>query len=496
MPNAKNEDMGIVLWFLRRGQGWSQTELGKSANIPPNLLNAYEQGRKTLSRERLLRLISFMALPPETIDETLGRLEANRTAGRGAAAAGGLSLTRRRVEEVAVHVGRMAAELTRSALSLLAFEAEAMEAREGARRFWARLEARPADERLALIEDSLEPPTWALCELVCAKSIEMAPSSPAQALELAGLALRIAERCRGDEWLRKRTQGYAWFHVANARRVANGLPGSVAALATATKLWEAGAPGDPGLFNEAIVLALEANIRKSQRRFPEARKRIEEALAADRGELRGKLLLTKSQILRAQGDIEGSTEVLRETIPYVDEQRDPRTALGVRSQFLLNLCLQDRAIEAAPHLREVEAIAGRLGQEVDLVRVGFLQGIIAAGLGSAEEAEEAFEQARRRFSGSRPPLVFDYSLVSLELGLLLLKQGRTSEVKTLAEQMAWVFSTQGVQVEALAAIRMFCDAAKREAATLEMARSVIRFLHQSQHDPGLKFGETEEAGIP
>ncbi len=39
------------------------------------------------------------------------------------------------------------------------------------------------------------------------------------------------------------------------------------------------------------------------------------------------------------------------------------------------------------------------------------------------------------------------------------------------------------------------DAAKREAATVELARSVIRFLHRSQHDPGLKFGETEEAGI-
>jgi tetratricopeptide (TPR) repeat protein len=488
--------MGIVLWFLRRGQGWSQVKLGKTADIHPNLLNAYEQGRKTLSRERLLHLISFMALPPETIDETLDRLDANRTAGRGAAAAGSLSPTRRRVEEVAVRVGRMAAEFSRDALSLLAFEAEAIEAREGARRFWARLEARPADERLAVIEDSLEPPTWALCELVCAKSIEMAPSSPAQALELAELALRVAERCPGDEWLRKRTQGYAWFHVANARRAANGLPGSVAALAKATKLWEAGAPGDPGLFNETLPLWIEATIRKTQRRFPEARKRIEDALTADRGELRGKLLLTKAQILQSLGDIESSTEVLRETIPYVDEQRDPRTALGVRSQFLLNLCLQDRAFEAASHLREVEALAEQLGQEVDLVRVAALGGLIAAGLGRAEEAEEAFERARRKFSGFRPPLAFDYSLVSLDLGVLLLEQGRTSEVRTLAEQMAWIFTSQGVQVEALAAIRMFCDAAKREAATVEMARSVIRFLRQSQHDPGLKFGATEEAGIP
>jgi transcriptional regulator with XRE-family HTH domain len=490
MPNAVNENLGIVLWFLRRGQGWSQTRLGEAAKINPNLINAYEQGRKAPSRERLERLISFMGLPPEVVDETLERLEANRAAGRAPASAGGLSPSRRRIESVAARVGRMAHEFSRSALSLLALEGEAIPAREEARRAWAGLETRPADERLAVIEDATEPPSWALCELVCAKSIEMAPSSPAQALELADLALRIAERCAGDEWLRKRTQGYAWFHVANARRAANGLPGSAVALETALKLWEAGAPGDPGLFDKTWASWIEATIRKSQRRFPEALKRIGEALAADRGELRGRLLLTKAQILQAQGDVEGSTEVLREAIPYLDEKRDPRTALGVRSQFLGNLCLQGRAMEAAPWLREVEALAEQLGQEVDLIRMGYLHGVIDAGLGRAEEAEDAFEKARRNFTRLR--LVIDYALASLDLGLLLLEQARTSEVRTLAGQMAWVFTSQGVQQEALAAVKLFCDAAKSETATVGLARSVIRFLHQAQHDPGLKL---EEAGL-
>jgi hypothetical protein len=53
--------------------------------------------------------------------------------------------------------------------------------------------------------------------------------------------------------------------------------------------------------------------------------------------------------------------------------------------------------------------------------------------------------------------------------------------------MMWIFSSQGVHREALAALRIFCEAARREAATVELARQVIRFLHQSQHDPELKF---------
>jgi len=467
--------------------------LGKAAHTSPNLINDYEQGRKELSRKRLEFLISFMGVPPEVIDENLARLEANRAAVGAPGSAAGITPARRRIEAVVARVGRLAAEFARAGLSIVALEGEALQAREEARRLWPRLEGRKTDERLALVEETVEVRTWAMVELVSAKSIERAPSSPAEALELADLALRIAELCLGNEWLRQRAQGYAWFHVANARRVTNDLPRADMALGKAKPLWKAGAPGDPGLFDETWGYWIEATIRAEQRRFPEARRRIERALAIDRGSLRGKLLLTKAQILGALGDIEGSTEVLREAILHSDKEREPRTALGVHYQFLVNLCLQERAMEAAPLLRGVESLAERLGQKMDLVRVGALGGLIAAGSGRAEEAEEKFEEARRSFASSKPPLVLDYALVSLELGLLLLEQNRLSEVSTLANQMAWIFTQQGMQPEALGALKIFCEAAGRGAATVELARRVIRYLVRSQHDPDLKFEEAEVA---
>jgi tetratricopeptide (TPR) repeat protein len=139
----------------------------------------------------------------------------------------------------------------------------------------------------------------------------------------------------------------------------------------------------------------------------------------------------------------------------------------------------------------VEVLAGQLGQEVDLIHVAFIAGKIAAGTGRTEEAEEAFEQARSRFAAFDPPLALDCAQVSLDLALLWLEQGRTAEVRTLADEMAWIFSSQGVHREALAALGIFCEAAKRDAATVELARQVIRFLHQSQHDPELKFEDAE-----
>ena len=368
MPKAIYQDPGILLLFIRRGQGWSQVQLGKAAHTSPNLINDYEQGRKELSRKRLEFLISFIGVPPEVIDENLARLEANRAAAGAPGSAAGITPARRRIEAVVSRVGRLAAEFARAGLSIVALEGETLQAREEARRLWPRLERRKADERLLLVEEAVEVRTWAMVELVSAKSIERAPSSPAEALELAELALRIAELCLGDEWLRQRAQGYAWFHVANARRVTNDLPGADMALSKAKPLWKAGAPGDPGLFDETWGYWIEATIRAAQRRFSEARRRIERALAIDRGSLRGKLLLTKAQILGALGDIEGSTEVLEEASLHVNEEREPRTALGVRCRLLDNLCLQGRAAEAASRVREVQALAAQLAQEMDLVR--------------------------------------------------------------------------------------------------------------------------------
>src|SRR5215208_1989431 len=71
-------DLAVVLYFLREGQEVSPATLGELSGVSPNLLNDYEEGRKTLGRERLELLISFMNLPPETIDATLARLHANR----------------------------------------------------------------------------------------------------------------------------------------------------------------------------------------------------------------------------------------------------------------------------------------------------------------------------------------------------------------------------------------------------------------------------------
>jgi transcriptional regulator with XRE-family HTH domain/tetratricopeptide (TPR) repeat protein len=483
MPREALPDLSIALTFLRSGQGWSQADLGKAAGISPKILNDYERGRKTLTRERLEYLAAFLGVPPERIDATLALLAAHR-----ASSPARDSATHRRIESVAVRLGNLMAATARSSLSLLTLEGEALQARQGAELLWDRLKRRAPAERRTLVSRGLRFRTWALCERVAAESIRKAPNHPREALELAELALLIAERLPGERAWGLRLQGYAWAHVSNARRVCNDLTGAEEAIVRAWKLWEAGEAGDPGYLNQAWLPGLEATLRKDQRRFPEALKRIEEALALDPGELRGEILLTKARIHETLGDPESSTAALYEAAPLIDPVGQPRLAFGVRFNLLVDLCHLERFGEAEPRLPEVRALAERLGEELDLTRVVWLEGKVAAGLGQISDARGAFEQARRVF-GQRE-LTFDYALVSLELAVLLLDQSRTAEVRTLAEEMLRIFRTQKIEREALAALRLFCDAARQETATVDLTRQLVRFLYRAQHDPGLRFAGT------
>jgi hypothetical protein len=61
------------------------------------------------------------------------------------------------------------------------------------------------------------------------------------------------------------------------------------------------------------------------------------------------------------------------------------------------------------------------------------------------------------------------------------------EVKPLTLELTRVFESKGVHREALAALEIFKEAVRREVATAELARKVLRFLFQARHDQDLRF---------
>jgi hypothetical protein len=44
-----------------------------------------------------------------------------------------------------------------------------------------------------------------------------------------------------------------------------------------------------------------------------------------------------------------------------------------------------------------------------------------------------------------------------------------------------------VHREALAALKLFCEAVEEETATAELARRIVGYLYRAQHQPELRF---------
>ena len=75
----------------------------------------------------------------------------------------------------------------------------------------------------------------------------------------------------------------------------------------------------------------------------------------------------------------------------------------------------------------------------------------------------ALTQVREEFLSRS--IAYDAALATLELAVLYLEEGKTTEVKALAREMAPLFQAQRVERETLAARKLFRDAAEQEEFT-------------------------------
>ena len=174
--------------------------------------------------------------------------------------------------------------------------------------------------------------------------------------------------------------------------------------------------------------------------------------------------MNKAATLEQSGDSERAVETLREAVSRVGPQRESRLWLALRFQLAVNLCHLRRNAEAEELLPEVRRLAIQLGNELDLVRVLWLEGRIAARLGRPEKAFGALSRVREEFISRG--IAYDAALVSLELAVLYLEQQRPREVEVLARQITPIFQAQGVHREALAALRLFALAVFMAAGRL------------------------------
>lgn len=476
----------LATGLLRKVMGLTEAQLAERVGCTPNAISDFERRQRELSRERAEALVAAMGLGPPAIEEALRFIDtilamARRGSLLSEAPEGGHEL----VTGLAERLGQALTAAAEPVIDVLLSGLLSTLDRQEAAYAWDRLKRKSREDRLVLVRKSREYRSWGLCELVCAESLKAAPDSAKRALELAELAVEMAQLCR-EQHLQPRVEGYARVHLGHAQRVHGQLRVAEASFAKALPLWEAGAANDPGLLSEARVLGLYASLRLAQRRPKEALALLEEAMASDQGgELKPHLLLNRAKSLELLDRYEDAITVLQDAAPLVALDDDRRLRWVLQFSLTANLCHLGRFEEAAALLPRVRALAVEQNNGLDLLRTRGLDGWVAGGLGDLQRAAGILESVRDDFVVRE--MAFDTALVTLDLAVLYLEEARTSEVKTVAAQLAWVFETEGVHPEALAALALFCEAARRETLTLELTRKLREYLFRARENPDLKF---------
>jgi tetratricopeptide (TPR) repeat protein len=224
------------------------------------------------------------------------------------------------------------------------------------------------EARLPQIQADSRFVSWGLCEFLVRDSRRAAPESASEAVHLADLAVHVADMLQEGEpfeekWLYE-LRSLAWAALGNAYRVQGDLSEAERSFEMSDSWWEAGAAdiGDV-LGYEPILLVLKAPLRTAQRRFPEAIKLLDRAVALYlKGQpeyrdahLAGRSLISKALLLTERGQTESALQTLKKANGLIDPAREPRLLLCLRHNLVDNLCKAGRHREADALLPELRS---------------------------------------------------------------------------------------------------------------------------------------------
>lgn len=362
--------------------------------------------------------------------------------------------------------------------------------RSQARELLAALEPHPIQRQRLMLRNSAKFRSRALCEQMIEASQERGFKDPERALELADLAIEISRSLPEDTHGADpptQLESRAWAQSANAHRILGDHDVAERCFATAEELLAES--NGVGIFDEARLYDLKASLRRDQRRWTEALELHDRVIGIyqclGQRHLLGRAYAQKATVISDVGDFASSISLLRRALELLDPKEEPRMFLAARHNLIWALCESERYREAFALLFHTRPFYLQAGDRMNLLRMRWLEGQVAAGLGRAEQAEVAFLEVRRAFG--ELSLDFDAALVSLDLAVLLARQGRSVEVQRIAEEVLASFVSRSVHREAIAAIALLKQAADQQRAEVALVRQVSSFLRRSRSNPELAF---------
>jgi tetratricopeptide (TPR) repeat protein len=323
---------------------------------------------------------------------------------------------------------------------------------------------------------------WGLCESLLERSQACRHHDPEQMVLLAERAAAIAADldpfAYGPE-LTADLRARCLAELGNAHRVADDVEAAERALRSAIEESARGTQ-DPLLL--ARIMDLTASLRGAQRRFGEALELLDAVyrLYESHGDRHnaGRALISKGLYTGYDNNPEEAVRLLSAGLALIHPASDPKLVILAIHNLITFLADCGRFREAQRLLRRIRK-AYDAGDRLNLIKLRWLEGKIAAGLGQLRRAEQFLLQASQDLEAAG--LHYHAAVASLDLAAIWLSQGKKAETRTLVAELVANFQARRIAREALAALVLLKEAFDLDhSEPLELLRAVSRYLKGSR----------------
>ena len=271
--------------------------------------------------------------------------------------------------------------------------------------------------------------------------------------------------------------------LGNAYRVANRFEEAEKAFKTA---FSAAASGSGDELLLAQILGLQASLYLAQRKFELCFQNLERVyslyMAAGDLHLASRALIKTGIAKGYANQPEEAVALLRRCIAGIDPAREPGLLPSAIHSLASFTVAAGRYQEGRSLLVEHQALLyGRRDEPLELLKLRWIEGSIAAGLGHREEAEAAFQEVRTGFADHRLP--DQAAVATMDLALLWAGEGRTAEIAELVAESVQIFAGLGLRRESIAALLVLREAAGRDRLTLSLVQRIAARLRDLEQRP-------------
>ncbi len=342
---------------------------------------------------------------------------------------------------------------------------------------WKKIKGEVYEAQVAAVQHEYRFRTPALFHHLCERSRVDGRDNRKNGVRVAELALVALEAVRfyvtsEKEFAILQGKAYAW--LGNALRLAMDFVGAEKALENSSRFLPESEEAAPIPWAE--LFQNQAALRWHQRRGGEALPLCAQAVRLFHRFGKpcqiARSLILQAQIRRLDDDYDGAIDDLRAAIAHIDAKAEPYLGLAAFQSLADLLVRSGRFDQASTFLPKARELSERLQDQSSTLKlyVRWLEGLLAEGAGELDEAACGYTEARQGFLDSEALGVA--ALVSLDLGLLMLKVGRNADAVICVKEIIPVLSSLKINGEALVALGVVQEAVKAGAVTDALLRRV------------------------